>query len=546
MYTIICDGRLIHDDRLDDRKVLNGTYEGELGKAGTLSFDILPTNPMYGEIRKLKSNIELWRGDSLIWFGRVLDDSTGMHKTKKIQCEGALAYLCDSVQKPYEYTGDLAGFITRLLARHNECVAADRQISEGNITVTDEYINRHSADYRITKDIVDDLVKSYGGYIAIRKTDTGMAFDWLADYPTTETQTVELGKNLTDIMISVSGTDTYTVMIPLGAKIQDEDGNETDSRVTIESVNEGSDSIEDAEAVAAYGRIYRTVIWDDVTVPANLKTKAVAEMAKGKALKETVELKAVDMSAAGYQVPAFRIGQYIRAISTAHGIEKTYLVRKQKLSLGSPGADSLTLGETRLTYTQQAQATAKENAGKITEVESSVERQEVTIRELSRQLASSIQQAIDSVLISVSESYYAKGSDELVALIESKLAVTAEGIEARLTSVQTDLENDLSGTNDRISYISNYLRYVVGDDGIGVVELGVDGNPIVLRQRYNRIYFSANGLDVMYIEVDPNNFKSRLYITEAEILGAIIIGGVAMQRSPSGGIAIVKAGDYNG
>lgn len=541
MYRILCDGGLLHDDMAEGYKVMNAAYTGELGKAGQLTFDVLPGNPMYGSLQKLKSKIELWRDGALLFYGRILEDSADFYKMRKITCEGALAYLCDSIQLPYAYTGTLDGFIAQLLTRHNACVEADKQMQPGTITVTDDYINRSSIDHRPTKEVLDDLVKSYGGYMSVRKTDSGLAFDWLADYPTTATQEVRFAQNLADLTASVTGAETYTVLIPVGAKLED-----SEERVGIASVNDGKDYIEDAEAVAAFGRICKVVTWDDVTVPANLLTKARAELAKGKGLKETLTLTALDLSLAGQSVPAFRLGQYIKVVSEPHGLERTYLVTKQQLNLGQPGADRLTLGGTKLTYTQQAAADGASTSDRIGRVEGSVDNQQVAIRELSRQMVASIQAAVDSIMLSVSEAYYAKDSDELISLIESKLSVTANGIEAQLNSVKAELEGDIDGTNDRVSEVNNYLRYSMGADGVGVVELGVEGNPIVLRQRYNRIYFNANGLDVMYIEVDPDTYKSRIYITEAEILGAVIIGGLALQRSPSAGIAVVKAGDYNG
>ena len=49
-----------------------------------------------------------------------------------------------------------------------------------------------------------------------------------------------------------------TALIPLGAKLKDEEGNETGERLTIKSVNNNVDYVYNAEAVAQYGYIFTT------------------------------------------------------------------------------------------------------------------------------------------------------------------------------------------------------------------------------------------------------------------------------------------------
>lgn len=77
--------------------------------------------------------------------------------------------------------------------------------------------------------------------------------DYLADFSETSLQTVEFGKNLTDMKINTDHTERATAFILFGAKIKetDENGNETetDRRVDITYVNDGKNYVVDEIAV---------------------------------------------------------------------------------------------------------------------------------------------------------------------------------------------------------------------------------------------------------------------------------------------------------
>lgn len=55
------------------------------------------------------------------------------------------------------------------------------------------------------------------------------------------TQIIEFAVNLADLSQKVDGTSIKTGIIPLGAKLKDSEGNDTDERLTIKSVNDDKD-----------------------------------------------------------------------------------------------------------------------------------------------------------------------------------------------------------------------------------------------------------------------------------------------------------------
>ena len=88
--------------------------------------------------------------------------------------------------------------------------------------------------------------------------------------------------------------------------------------------------------------------------------------------------------------------------------------------------------------------------------------------------------------------------------------------------------NDVSNTSDaRYEDITKYIRFVDGEIHIGIV-----GNPIMLRQRNDRISFLENNTEVAYIS------NRTLYFTHAEVLKDLKIGKFAWVATDSGFLAL--------
>ena len=172
--------------------------------------------------------------------------------------------------------------------------------------------------------IQDKLVKTHGGYLQVRYTEDGKVLDYLEDFPDRSLQTVEFGKNLTDVMITRDHTERVTALIPLGAKLTetDEEGNETetDTRLDITAVNDGKNYVYDEEAVEEIGWIWTTEIWEDVTLAGNLLRKAnarLSELVKG---VTSMELTIVDESDTGADIGDIRQGCMCAAFPNRTGL----------------------------------------------------------------------------------------------------------------------------------------------------------------------------------------------------------------------------------
>lgn len=347
MYRVYCDGLPIYNDKLEGLKIFSPSLDLELNKTGSFSFTLYPDHPYYGSIQKLKSIITVYQEDYLLFRGRVLDDEIGFYNEQKVTCEGELAFLLDSIKRPYDFTGSVAEYLALLLESHNAQVDETKRFTLGNVTVTDpnDYIVRSNIDYTDTwKEMNDKLLTLLGGFLSVRHADGVAYLDYLADFALLSPQKIEFGKNLLDQKRIIKGADVATVVIPLGAKLKDAEGKDTDKRLTIETVNGGADFIEDASAISQYGTIVKTVIFDDVTIAENLKAKGKAYLSSLVKLPESIELTAADLATVSTAFSSFHLGTYVDVVSKPHGLNQKFLVRKLSINLLDPAANKLTLG----------------------------------------------------------------------------------------------------------------------------------------------------------------------------------------------------------
>lgn len=368
MYRVYCDGQLIEHGRLTDLRIHNPSLEVELNKTGSFTFTIYPEHPRYDLIRRMKSIITIYDEDDFLLFrGRVLDDEVGWHNEKTVSCEGDMAFLLDSIQRPYEFTGSITDYLKMLLDNHNGQVEAGKRFTLGNVTVTDanDYIIRSNIEYTDTwTEMKNKLLDNLGGYLHVRHEGNMQYLDYLKDVTLLAPQSIEFGRNLLDIKRIRKGADIATVIIPLGAKIKDEEGKDTDKRLTIASVNGGEDFILDADGAAQYGTIVKQVIFDDITDPQTLKQRGQAYLADSVNLPEALELTAADLAATGVDITAFHVGTMVRVFSRQHGIDQMFPVSKMSIKLNDPAASKLTLGGVVDTFTSKiskpAMTTAKD------------------------------------------------------------------------------------------------------------------------------------------------------------------------------------------
>lgn len=360
MYTIkaYVDGKeyTIHDARVKVLTVGGNPYF-EIGDNinGSATFKVFPTHPYYDKVKKLTTDIVIYRDDESEFYGRVLYDDEDFSGTKKVFVEGELAFLCDSIQRPKVYHNiSVKAYVQDLIDIHNAQVEERKQFVVGRVTVKDsnDSLYRYS-NYEDTRTAFKEkLTSRLGGHLVIRHEDGLRILDYLADedYYTKNTQGIRFGKNLLDFSKNMDASDLATCIIPLGAKLDEEDQDPaleaiSDQRLTIASVNGGVDYVTDDNAVREYGKIYKTVTWDDVTVPENLKKKAEEYLKSVQFEKMVLELKAIDLNLTDESFQRFEVGNMIQCVSTPNGLDREFPLTKKKVYITSFKNNTVTLGD---------------------------------------------------------------------------------------------------------------------------------------------------------------------------------------------------------
>jgi hypothetical protein len=371
MYQLKYKNYILYDPRLADEKLIvrDPSVKLAVSKAGEMSFTVDAEHPYLSNLRRMSGLVELLDGTSPIYRGRITSDIKDFYGAHKIETEGIMAALNDSIIPPFNFPKDFAEdasykaaaasgnvvdfFFRWILAQHNSQVSTEQQIKPGVVTVSDpnNYITRGSEEYATAMTTISDKLfkSSLGGNLLIRYENDGNYLDYYAELPLTNTQTVEFAENLLDLSSEVDGTSIYTAILPEG-KDGLTIGNLPDGDLTDDLVKSGK-IIYSKSGVATYGRITRHIKWDDVTVAANLQTKAKAALAdNGLSMPETITCKAVDL---GWQegIQHFRVGRMTALVSTPHGYSASYPLMELAPDILDPGNTQISLGATRRTFT---------------------------------------------------------------------------------------------------------------------------------------------------------------------------------------------------
>lgn len=351
MYRVYCNNSPLYDLRDEDLVLISPIVKIGENTAGSFEFSILPKHPHYEEVNELTSVITAYDGDEEIFCGRVVEITKDLYNRKKVICEGELAYFNDSIQRPARYQGlTVRGYLETLVNIHNQQVknqGIDKTFKVGAVTVQDknDYVYKYTNWESTLEVIKTDLLKTYGGYLRIRKENGVRYLDYLADYPNTNTQVIEFGSNLLDFTHDMVASDIVTAVIPLGARLEDVTEVEgLDAYLTIKDVNGGVDYVYSQEAVKSYGWIFKTVKWDDVHVADNLLKKGKEYLTDIQFAQITLTVSAVDLHMLHVDMERIKILDEIRVTSSPNGLDRFFPVSEMTIYLDKPSNNKLTLG----------------------------------------------------------------------------------------------------------------------------------------------------------------------------------------------------------
>lgn len=532
MYKIYSDDTLIYDSTLKDFVITKGQITKELNKSGSFTFTIYSNHAYYNLIQKMKSVITVYKGDALIFRGRVIKEKIGFYKDKTFTCEGELGYLLDSIQRPFNFTGTPAELFTRLIENHNAQVDDFKKFKVGVVTVEDpnDYIIRSNEEYENTlNNIQDRLIKPLGGYLFLYENTAGeRVINWYAETPYISDQSIEFGKNLLDFTRTNQASEVATAIIPLGAELENATTGEK-YRLDIKEVNGGIDYVYDQDAVNLYGWIFKVEEWDDVTLASNLKSKAEDYLADLIKQSISIELSAIDLSLMDKSINAFHLGDKIQIISAPHNLEDYYLLEKQSIDLLKPDNDKITLGYSYTSFTDVNVSSNKDNSGLVKTVET-IRANYVTNEVVTSQvneLRTLIDQTNENVKITVESEI--SSNEAIQSLISTTYTQLNNTFEFMFKNIEQIVNTNDADTRAMFSEFNKYIRFVDGDIIIGEI-----GNPFILKLQNDRISFLENDVEIAYIS------GNKIHITDANILSSIRIGNFAFTPRETGHLSFTK------
>ena len=368
MYTIVAvvDGKEYPLHNTKSRRLIFGDPYFDIGDNlnGQAEFKVYPGHPYYDKVKKLTTDIVIRNDGEDEFYGRVLYDDEDSNGVKQIFVEGELAFLCDSIQRPRVYHNiGVRDYLTNVIKIHNDQVEARKHFTVGRVTVEDanDSLYRFSNWETTRETLKDKLSDRLGGHFVVRHESGVRYLDYLDDddYYSRCTQQIKFGKNLLSFARNFDATDLATCIIPLGTTLEESSIEGLDERLTIKEVNGGKDYVTDDAAVAAYGKIYKTIIFDDITLPENLKTKGKKYLTQTQYEKMVLECKAIDLNFTDKEFERFTLGSLVRCVSKPHALDAWYPVTKQRFYLTDFKKNTITLGDesSNVSYTSSNRET---------------------------------------------------------------------------------------------------------------------------------------------------------------------------------------------
>lgn len=561
MITITYNGDLIYHPNaanpMDNLYLISANLQTAVNSAGKFTFSAPPVNSMAAAVRELSGIIEIKDDAQTIFRGRCIKQKPDWNNNIAAECEGALAFLNDSVVPPYSWPEDFEDdpdyqdafqngnvvefYLGWLLDQHNAHVSSAQQILLGNVTVTDpnNYITRSSESYSTTwETIVNKFPKSaLGGDLLVRYEPGGTYLDYVDSFSLTNTQEITFAENLIGLDRETNATDIYTDIIPIG--------NEgltisalPDGAITADLVKDGN-MIYSISGRTAYGRITRVVEFKDITIAANLQTRACSALSNtGLYLPMTISVKAADISPLDPLgvIDSYHVGRMTLVNTVPHGLSGAYRLNQMDRDLLHPESTQITLGDTV-------------RAGLANNLQSSIVRIQTVADDQQRQITANADglnglaqttidqftaftQTTQEIILSALEDYV-KTNDLTTyqQTVSSQLAVLADQIQISVTQLTDQITNVDGDMQRQFAEYGRVFRFTLN----GFV-IGIPGAEIEANFDADRISFLENGNEVAYIS------NRKLYITDGEFLGYLQLGNYRWVPRQNGNLSLIKVG----
>lgn len=531
-------------------KLSSGSVSKGINSIDSFTCTITPANPAFNSLNEFTTLISIFNTNKnrYEFHGRLLYSSPSMNESgmiaKDLTFESYMGFLCDSVQKyVVERNWTVEELLTHIIDIHNSQVEDYKKIIVGNITVTDSNDNIYIGIQRKNsfETIKEKLIDQLGGELVLRVEDNQIYLDYLEQIGEVKSTEIALSKNMKAITQEKDPSEYITRLIPLGYKLSvdetvtDDEGNtttetkETEERLDITSVNNGLNYIDDEEAIKKYGIHVGVVEFDDITEPSNLLARGQEWLISHNKLKIKYAINALDLSLLDLDFDDFDVGNYYPIKNSLLGIDDIARLIKKNINIVDEVNSTIEVGENLKTLNDLVVANVKatnEYQKEIGEIRNNyVTNQKLT--NSTSEMTSSIEQSVDSVLITVSENYTkVEDNDEFKKSVNTQLSVLQGEVVVNFETTEKQIEEVNGDLQTRFQEINKYIRFQDGN-----IILGEEGNELVLKIQNDRISFLQNDLEVAYFS------NRKLFVLDGEFIESLTIGKFAFLPRSNGNLS---------
>lgn len=339
---------IINDTTTYESNRITGEVSQGINTIDSFTFSIYPTNVGYNHIQQFKTGVFIFntktglyefRGRALLT--ENLMDSNGLIY-KRITCESELGFFYDSYTRYKKYENvSVREFLQDILDNHNRQVSDDKHFLLGNVEFNDN-IQREVAYISTWECLKTRLFdnSNLGGELVVRYENGLRYLDYVKERGTTVNDTpIQVAQNMISLTNEDDFSDFCTRLVPLGSKLD-----ESEERVTISSVNNGLDYIDDVDGIAKYGIIEKVVTWDDVHEPQILLSRGNSYLEDSNNITRKFSINAVDLSLIELNPTSYQVANHYPVVNRLMSINEVLRVVEKKFSIESPESATLTFG----------------------------------------------------------------------------------------------------------------------------------------------------------------------------------------------------------
>ena len=519
-------------------KLKSGSVVKGINTIDSFSFAILPSNVGFNAIHDLQTLVQVYNTNKnrYEFQGRVLYSSSSMAESgfiqKEVICESFLGFLCDSQQSyVVEQNWTVRGLLEHILNIHNSQVEEYKRFQIGEVTATEKNDNLFLGIQREDswKTIQDKLIGTIGGELAFRVVDGVLYLDYLEKRGATLSTEIALSKNMKSITREDDPSAYISRLIPYGAKLKNEAGEDTEERLDITGVNGGVNYIESQEALETFGIRYGTVIFDDVTTASNLLSKAQQHLAENNKVQIKYTISALDLSLLGLDINDFEVCNYYPIKNSLLGIDDVARIIKKTVDVVDESKSQFDVGDNFKTLSDiqlEREKTVLETAQKIqsmtsdframvsNEIANTTKEFEEIVIEQNTTVMNDFEQVIFNVLQAYTETSDFESYKETV---ESQFQMLANQMTLKFSETSKHIEEINGSLQEQLNTVTKYFTFDI--DGLTI---GQADNPNKVVIDNDEISILVNGVTVQKFDSEGKAVIPELIVKKsANLLGLV-------------------------